>query len=278
MAARRRLAEDLFEIGFRLSWRTCVVAAAAAGLGLHFLAAALTTPASAATTATLGAFAVRNLIGTIARLLQFVVPLALLVAALASCLRRSQATTLFRRARTDGLEAVARMSWGQFERLIGEAFRRRGFEAQETGGPSADGGVDLVLSKEGKRYFVQCKHWRTQSVGVGVVRELNGVVAAQGAAGGYVVTSGVFTSEARAFAKSCAIELIDGKALAALIGPSTANAGGGGGPSTGDPVGSECPKCGSAMVRRIAKQGAHAGEAFWGCSRYPECRGTRTIA
>jgi len=27
------------------------------------------------------------------------------------------------------------------------------------------------------------------------------------------------------------------------------------------------------MVKRIAKQGANAGKAFWGCSDFPQCRG-----
>jgi hypothetical protein len=34
-----------------------------------------------------------------------------------------------------------------------------------------------------------------------------------------------------------------------------------------------CPRCGSDMVLRTAKGGANPGEKFWGCSRYPQCRG-----
>lgn len=34
-----------------------------------------------------------------------------------------------------------------------------------------------------------------------------------------------------------------------------------------------CPKCGSDMVLRTAKGGANQGEKFWGCSRFPQCRG-----
>jgi restriction system protein len=30
-------------------------------------------------------------------------------------------------------------------------------------------------------------------------------------------------------------------------------------------------------VRRVAKRGASKGQAFLGCSRYPECRGTRPL-
>ncbi|MHB1678678.1 MAG: nuclease-related domain-containing protein [Sulfuriferula sp.] len=34
-----------------------------------------------------------------------------------------------------------------------------------------------------------------------------------------------------------------------------------------------CPKCSNSMVKRMVKKGEKAGNAFWGCSRYPECRG-----
>jgi four helix bundle suffix protein len=33
-----------------------------------------------------------------------------------------------------------------------------------------------------------------------------------------------------------------------------------------------CPQCGRAMVLRTAKSGKNAGESFWGCSAYPECK------
>lgn len=39
----------------------------------------------------------------------------------------------------------------------------------------------------------------------------------------------------------------------------------------------DCPACGSPMVKRTSKKGANAGEAFWGCTQYPKCRGTKAI-
>jgi hypothetical protein len=33
-----------------------------------------------------------------------------------------------------------------------------------------------------------------------------------------------------------------------------------------------CPKCSAKMVKRQAKNGPHAGELFWACSKYPKCR------
>lgn len=38
-----------------------------------------------------------------------------------------------------------------------------------------------------------------------------------------------------------------------------------------------CPRCGSQMVKRLAKRGRNAGGYFWGCSRYPNCKGTKNI-
>ena len=35
-----------------------------------------------------------------------------------------------------------------------------------------------------------------------------------------------------------------------------------------------CPNCGAALVLRTASKGKNAGQQFWGCSNYPECRTT----
>ena len=41
--------------------------------------------------------------------------------------------------------------------------------------------------------------------------------------------------------------------------------------------GMTCPKCGSEMVKRVAKSGKRAEQAFWGCSQFPKCRGVVNI-
>lgn len=38
-----------------------------------------------------------------------------------------------------------------------------------------------------------------------------------------------------------------------------------------------CPDCSAVMRWRSAKAGRNAGSSFWGCSKYPECRGTREV-
>lgn len=218
MAARRGLADDLIEIGSRLSWQAGLLAAAASGLVFHVLAVLLGPPAvSVGKPINLGVVAGRELVSTLCSLLQFAIPAALAIGAGVSFLKRGQAKALFSQAEQGALVSVQKLSWPQFEQLIGEALRRQAYEVVETGGPTADGGVDLVLKREGKRYLVQCKHWRTQSVGVGVVRAMRGVIAARQAAGGFVVTGGSFTREACEFAQEAGVELIDGTKLESLI-------------------------------------------------------------
>ncbi len=146
-------------------------------------------------------------------------------------------------------------------------------------GIAGDNGIDLVISRQGKRYLVQCKQWRSQKVGVKVVREMFGLVTAEQAAGGIVITSGQFTREAGKFAKGKALELVDGEQLAALISavqkePKVSAQEVKSKPK-GDPGAPPCPACGGKMVLRTARKGNNAGQQFWGCSGFPKCRGTR---
>ena len=225
----------------------------------------------------MGDFVGQTLFKTLASVGQYLLPLVFLVGAAISafgCLKRRALHEQV--AASPDRSALNDMSWQQFEALVGEAFRRKGYAVTETGGGGADGGIDLALKKEGEIFLVQCKQWKALKVGVTTVRELYGVMAAEGATGGFVVTSGVFTDEARAFAEGRNIELIDGKALHSLIrGVSVPGKAASDSPAATTTSGPVCPVCQSAMVKRTAKRGANSGNAFWGCSQYPGCKGTR---
>jgi len=213
------------------------------------------------------------------------VPLVVVIGLMAAVHRKRNGRMLD--AQT-GAESLRALDWRSFERLLEEAFRREGYGVEEAGGRGPDGGVDLRLYREGATTLVQCKHWKVQRVGVKVVRELRGVMAAEGAEGGVVVTSGGFTGDAKAFARESGIRLIDGSALWPMIrrvqqsaqrgvdGPSERGAP----PMPAAACGVEstslapaCPACGGAMVVRTARRGPNAGRAFWGCRAYPRCRG-----
>ena len=186
--------------------------------------------------------------------------------------------------RQTSVKSIKDLPWKDFEYLVSEAYRRQGYTVHENLGGGSDGGVDLVLDKDGNRTLVQCKNWKSSKVGVTTVRELFGVMTAEVASGGVVVCSGHYTNDAIEFAKGKPISLVDGVALSRLIdivqkSPKiqASRIGDNQKSETFQPVvnSTACPICNSPMALRTAKRGKNAGQSFWGCSRYPECRGTR---
>lgn len=273
--------EDIVEITARMPWWVGVILAVVSYAVLHHFAIAEV--ARPSQIGQMGDFTVKQLYKTLAMFGQVVFPALFLTGSAISVIKRRQRDKLISNvAQGDSAAAVGNMTWQEFEALVGEAFRMKGFSVVETGG-GADGGVDIVLKKGSETFLVQCKHWRAYKVSVNTVRELYGVMAAHGAAGGYVVTSGQFTDEAKEFASGRNVELIDGNALHAMIqevksvrGANVATHH----PTLSGRVGQTapvCPVCGSVMVKRIAKRGTATGSEFWGCPKYPACRGTRPI-
>lgn len=179
-----------------------------------------------------------------------------------------------------GLDSIRALPWKRFEDLLGEAYRRQGYKVEETLGGGADGGVDLVLGRDGEVVLVQCKRWKGKPVPVQTVRELYGVLHDRSASAAKLVATTRFTSESIAFAKGKPIELVDADALVELI--RQVQASGTVAPRSGvetDDLPFPCPKCGSEMVIRTAKRGSNPGSSFLGCSQFPTngCRGTRAI-
>ena len=302
MARRKKSSplEDVLDLLAMLPWWICVALAAVSYFLLHRLAAPIqASDIQGQGGVMVGAMVQKAFIHGLANAGQYIVPLLCLAAAALSAWRRKQRQALV----SDVMQArnanvLDGMSWREFEMLVGEAYRLQGYRVTEIGGGGPDGGVDLVLAKGAEKFFVQCKQWKAYNVGVTTVRELYGVMAAKGATGGFVVTSGRFTADAIDFAQGCNIELVDGPLLFAMIQqargaqsqPAAAQR------ETPSSMGStepqprtappeplatakaatqpECPRCGAAMALRTARQGANAGNTFWGCTTYPKCRGT----
>ena len=175
------------------------------------------------------------------------------------------------------LETLRATSWKDFEHLVAEAYGRRGFTVDYSLGKGSDGGVDLVLRKDGRKSLVQCRQWKVFSVGRPVLQQMFGIMTAEGADEVIIVTSGRFTDEARAFASGKPIQLLDGPNLLKLVKSVQA---GRESISKAEPelapilAPPRCPRCGEEMVLRTARRGKQAGGTFWGCPGYPACKGT----
>ena len=266
--------EDLFELVAMLPWWIGVLTAIGLYLGLH--AYASQTVVVATTTAQIADSISKTVFMTGASIFQYLLPPICLAAAAASAWKRSKRKSLVQGiTASESAASLDGMTWKEFELLVGEAFRQKGYKVTELGGAGPDGGVDLLLAKGGETTLVQCKQWKAFKVGVEVVRELYGLMAAKGAANGIVVTSGRFTKDAQEFARGRNVRLIAGDELFAMLqsaksGSTKVEAK----PPNVVTANPACPSCGSAMVKRVATRGANAGSYFWGCATYPNCRGT----
>lgn len=219
MAKRQQpnLLEGLIALTSKLPWQISAVLAVFSYVILHTIASRPPTRMTAP--GQMGNVALHSLFNALAMLGQFILPFAFIVGAIISVFNAVKRRKLYEgvQARAD-IGSLNDMSWEDFEYLVGEHFCRDGFQISRNGGNGPDGGIDLVLRRGGETYLVQCKQWRAYRVGVQPVREFYGVMAANGATGGYFVTSGVFTADALRFVHGLNLELIDGKKLKTIIG------------------------------------------------------------
>ncbi|MEC4723295.1 restriction endonuclease [Noviherbaspirillum sp. CPCC 100848] len=277
-------AEDLLDLISMLPWWGGVALAIVSYLVLRRLAAPV--PMMQTQPGQIGQMVSGIFKQTLAYYGQFILPTLCLIGAAISAFKRNQRSNLIADvSASSAVNVLEGMTWREFEMLVGEAFRLQGYQVVETGGNGADGGVDLVLRKDNEKFYVQCKQWKAYKVGVEVVREMYGVMAAHGATGGFVVTSGRFTDAASQFALGRNLKLVDGPALMKLIEHAKSNrtAAVKTDVNVKTPMKTKLtapsrPHCAETMVQRSAKRGAHAGQSFWGRVAYPSCKGIRPFA
>ncbi|MGN7478829.1 restriction endonuclease [Solibacillus silvestris] len=109
--------------------------------------------------------------------------------------------------RKSGIREVDKMSGEDFEKFLGELFKRRGYKIRYTA-TSGDYGADLIL-KDGKDVIaVQAKRY-SSTVGVKAVQEIIGAVKMYDATEAWVVTNSHFTRQAEKLADINDVYLID---------------------------------------------------------------------
>lgn len=164
------------------------------------------------------------------------------------------------------------IEWRSFEQLCAALFAQAGFEARtESQGP--DQGADIWLYSphmEGPAALVRCKHRPGKKVGLADVKAFHELMLAHKVLRCTYATSGLFSADAREFAKASGIVAMDRLGLLALISQRTA-------PQkeellqlayAGEYWRPTCARCGTKMVERRARK---RGRSFWGCVDYPQC-------
>ena len=121
MAKKSSTIEELFDIGRRLPWWLGLLLAIVTYLYLHHVAVAPQLPPTEGSRIEVtGVFA-----KGVATALQYILPLVFTLSALASFVDQRRRRREYDQVVPGGLQAVADSSWQEFERVVGEAFRRK---------------------------------------------------------------------------------------------------------------------------------------------------------
>lgn len=174
------------------------------------------------------------------------------------------------------IEQLRSMDWFQFEKVVGRVYHKLGYTVSRRGGAKPDGGIDLIIEKDGQRIAVQCKQWKTRNVGVRPVREFLGALKDVVIQKGIFITLRGYTDDAKQLAEKHGIEMVNEVVLTQMLESTDARSD----PEVLELLHDErkfCPKCERELVVRVAERGPNRGSKFWGCSGYPRCHYTMPI-
>lgn len=101
------------------------------------------------------------------------------------------------------------MTGHDYEYVVADYLRRRGYHGVKVTKGSGDFGVDVIASKHGTKYAVQCKLY-SSPVGLSAIQEVVAGKACYGCTGAMVVTNSTFTAAAEDLAKRNGVILLDG--------------------------------------------------------------------
>ena len=163
----------------------------------------------------------------------------------------------------------------EFEKLIAMIFKQRGYSIlEDAGNPS----VDIALQLNGQTTFVQYIHWREHHVDAATLERFYEATNDESIKNRIVITTGIFTAEALEFVSGKSLMLINGVDLSQMVNVLASSDQ----EELMDEIEEEeempeleplCPICSQKMIKRTARKGKNAGNTFWGCSQFPNCRG-----
>ena len=125
---------------------------------------------------------------------------------------------LRRERREIGLRALSDMHWREFQRLVVESFRGRGYE-RAPGRDAGDHEGLVELRHDGRDWLLSTRHGAGHVLGLAAVNEFASLVRLRGAAGGWMATPGALAPETVSQARMHRIELLDGAGTWAAIEP-----------------------------------------------------------
>lgn len=167
-----------------------------------------------------------------------------------------------------------------FELLVAMVFQTQGYRVTMPAGLSGGRGGDFVLQRKSERLLVQCRRSSNSDIPVDRVRELHEAAVAAGVTRAMYVAGCNFSWDARNFAKTKGVTLINARTLDTLITEALSRWNEELLPvsrwvpklmSKVKVVPPLCPSCEATM-----DEVKTSGGSSWLCSQRPECRGRRS--
>jgi tetratricopeptide (TPR) repeat protein len=165
------------------------------------------------------------------------------VAAAADELRNSEASRLAHSLFS--IEELRSLSPRDFENVIARLFKRLGYQVEQTPFVN-DGGRDLILTKDGQKFLAECKRYKDGNTsGRPDLQKFYAAILADAAVSGFFVTAGGFSKEAKAYARTVPITLVDQHDLKRMMFQSS--------PEATDDYSSMCLQCSETVHHQLRK-------------------------
>ena len=121
----------------------------------------------------------------------------------------------------DGLTLLADQRWRELSTLIRQALHeQRGFvEAHTADGLQSEANGNLLMSGEGHRWLLVCKHGRAYRIGAATLDEMAGEMRLQAADRGMLLTEGRVERDGLSAAAGAHVEIVSGGAFWFLLKP-----------------------------------------------------------
>lgn len=175
---------------------------------------------------------------------------------------------------SSGIDEIDKMDGLQFEHYLKALFKELGYKSEVTKG-SNDFGADLIIKKDSEKTVIQAKRYKYKNhVSIDAVQQIYTAIPYYKANSGWIITNSQYTKSAEKLASVTNVKLIDRYKLVNFINeikPSIT-------PTEVkkiiQPKARKCPECKNDLIIRRSK----AGNEFFGCSNYPTCKHTESIA
>lgn len=175
---------------------------------------------------------------------------------------------------TSNIKDIDKLDGLQFEVYLKALFKELGYKVKVTK-ETNDFGADLVMMKNNKKIVVQAKRYKYKSnVSVDAVQQIYTAIPYYKANVAWIITNSFYTKNAQKLANVCDVKLLNRYKLIDFISKVEPSVTPYKVKKAVPPKERKCPNCKSSLVIRHSKK----GDDFFGCSNFPSCKHTESIA